>query len=183
MTRDIALKLLNQYIKNQNLIRHSLAVEAVLKKFAQKFNENVEDWALAGLLHDLDWELTQNNPKQHTLISEKILKEAGLADHIIKAIKIHNHIHNIAPETLLEKTLYSVEELTGLITACALVNPQKLMGVKRESILKKIKDKSFASGVNRDIILRAPNYLNLPFEEIIDIALNAMQEIKNELKL
>lgn len=183
MTRDQALNLLSQYIKNQNLIRHSLAVEAVLKKFAKKFSQDQSKWALAGLLHDLDWEITQKTPHQHTLVAEKILNENGVDSEIVRAIKIHNYVHGILPESLLEKTLYYVEELTGLITACALVNPDKLNGVSRQSVLKKFKEKSFAKGVNRELIAQSADALELDFNEIIDLNLEAMKEIKNELGL
>lgn len=183
MNQDQALKLLNKFVKNQNLIRHSLAVEAVMKKFAKKFNQNENDWALAGLLHDLDWEITQKTPEQHTLLAEKILNEHGVAPHIVKAIKTHNYLHGIAPETYLEKTLYYVEELTGLITACALVNPNKLAGVSRDFVLKKMKEKSFARGVNREILKKSPEALGLDFEEIVDLTLEAMKEIKESLGL
>ncbi len=183
MTRNEALNLLNKYIQNQNLIKHSLAVEAVMKKFAKKFNGDESLWAITGLLHDLDWEITQSNPEQHTLVAEKILNELKVNQEIVKAIKIHNYVHKIPPQTLLEKTLYYVEELTGLITACALVNPQKLDGVSRESVLKKIKEKSFAKGVNRELILKAPKELGVDLNEIIDLTLLAMKEIKDELGL
>lgn len=183
MTREQALTLLHQYIKNQNLIRHSLAVEAVMKAFAKKFCADESIWALTGLLHDLDWEITQKTPKQHTLIAEKILSDNGVNIEIIRAIKIHNYAHGILPDSLLEKTLYYVEELTGLITASALVNPNKLNGVSRESILKKMKEKSFAKGVNRELIERSSAALGLELNEIIDLTLEAMREIKNELGL
>jgi len=183
MTRNQALAILDQYIKNQNLKRHSLAVEAVMKKFAKKFNQDEIEWSLSGLLHDLDWEITQKDPTQHTLVAEKILNENNVAPNIVKAIKIHNYLHNLTPETLLEKTLYYVEELTGLITACALVNPQRLSGVTRESVLKKLKEKSFARNVNRDLIFKSAQVLNLDLNEIIDLTLEAMKEIKDELGL
>lgn len=182
-SREAALNLLNEHIKNQNLIKHCYAVEAVMKRFAPKFNGNIEDWALVGLLHDLDWEKTQKTPAQHTLVAEQILTKAGLAPHLVKAIKIHNFAHGLKPETDLEKVLYYVEELTGLITACALVNPDRLAGVKVESVIKKLKEPSFARGVNRELINQAPNELELPLEDIIKEVLEAMLAIRAELGL
>ena len=182
-TRDQGLVLLNEHIKNQNLIKHSYAVEAVMKRFAPKFQGNVEEWALTGLLHDLDWEKTQKTPDQHTIMSEKILVDAGVAPHIVKAIKVHNFAHGLVPETDMEKVLYYVEELTGLVTACALVNPEKLAGVKVDSVLKKLKQLSFAKGVNRELIAQAPAALNMTLEQIIQEVLESMLAIRGELGL
>lgn len=181
--RNKALKLIDQYITNINLKRHLLAVEAVMKELAKRFNENQERWALAGLLHDLDWELTKENPHQHSLISAQILTKEGFDDDIIQAIKIHNHLHELEPKTLLDKALYCAEELTGLITACALVNPKRLEGVTLKSVLKKFKEKSFAKGVNREIILKSEKLLNIKLDELINLELKAMKTIKNELGL
>ncbi len=181
--REKALKLINQYINNINLKRHLLAVEAVMKKLADYFNEDQEKWALAGLLHDLDWEITKNEPHKHSLIAAEILEKEGFAPEIIEAIKIHNHMHGLEPKTLLEKSLYCAEELTGLITACALVNPQKIACVTKESVLKKFKEKSFARGVNREIILKSESLLNIKLPKLIEIELEAMKTIKTELGL
>ncbi len=184
MTREEALDLLHQHVKNQNLIKHMLAAEAIMRALARKFGEDEEKWALAGLLHDIDWEETQDTPELHTVKSKEYLTEAGLDPEIVQAIYVHNHVHGVEPKTLLEKALYSAEELTGLIVACALVQPdKKLASVKRESVLKKFKQPSFAAGVNRDIILKAEEYLGLSLEELIDIELSAMQEIADDLGL
>ncbi|MBI2624619.1 HDIG domain-containing protein [Candidatus Parcubacteria bacterium] len=184
MTREAALRLIDKYISNPNLKKHLLAAEAVMRRMAEHFGENVDEWALAGLLHDVDWEKTKDNFPEHTLMAERILTEAGLAPHLVKAIKVHNWHHGIAPETLLEKTLFCVEELTGLITAAALVQPdKKLASVTTESVLKKFKEKSFAKGVNRDIIAKAPEMIGLSLEEVTRLSLEAMQGISRELGL
>lgn len=182
-SREKALELIDEHIKNDNLKKHLLAVEAVMCRFAPKFNGNADEWALTGLLHDLDWEQTQKTPEQHTIVSEKILTEAGVDPAIVKAIKVHNFIHGLKPETDLEKVLYYVEELTGLITACALVNPERLGGVSVDSVLRKLKEKSFARGVNREIVNEAPNQIGMPLEEIIQGVLTAMMSIRGELGL
>jgi hypothetical protein len=183
--RKEALDLLEQYIKNPNLRRHALAVEAVMRRFAKKFAPSEEEnWALAGLLHDLDWEQTQGGREQeHGKIAEKILLEKGYPQEIAQAVKVHNHALRLEPKTLMEKVLYSVEELTGLITAAALVNPEKLAGVKVKSLKKKFKSPSFAAGVNREVIKKAPEYLKLSLDEIMKETLEAMKSIRKELGL
>lgn len=184
MTRERALRLTDQHIQNPNLKKHLLAAEAVMRRLAEYFGENTDEWAMAGLLHDLDWEKTKDNFPEHTLMAERILTEAGLAPHLVKAIKVHNWHHGIAPETLLEKTLFCVEELTGLITAAALVQPdKKLARVTVESVLKKFREKSFAKGVNRDIIAQAPDLIGLSLEEVTRLSLEAMRSISPELGL
>jgi uncharacterized protein len=185
MSREDALNLLKKYIKNENLIKHGLAVEAVMKKLAQHFKQDkdIEKWALAGLLHDLDWELTQDNPQKHGQKTAEILEKEDIEEDIIRAIKAHNHLLNLPLNNLMEKALFCAEELTGLITATALVHPEKLAGVKTKSIKKKFKDKSFARGVNRDIIKKAPDLIGLSLEELIEISLEAMKENKEDLGL
>lgn len=182
--RSKALALIDEHIENPNLKKHLLAAEAVMRGFAEHFGEHADDWALAGLLHDLDWEKTRDDFPEHTLMAERILTEAGLTPHLVKAIKVHNWHHGIAPETLLEKTLFCVEELTGLITAAALVQPdKKLASVTVESVLKKFKEKSFAKGVNRDIIAQAPDLIGLSLEDVTKLSIEAMRGIAPNLGL
>jgi hypothetical protein len=182
--RERALDLVNQYIKNQNLKKHLLAVENLMRHLARRFGEDEEIWALAGLLHDLDWEITKEIPERHTLLAAEILEKEGFPENIISAVKKHNYLHNLTPETNLEKALYCCEEVTGFVTAVALVMPnKKLNEVTIERILKKLKEPSFAKGVNREIILKAEEMLGLKLEELIDIALKAMGEISEELGL
>ena len=184
MTRVEALGLLNEYITNQNLIRHNLAVGFIMKSLAAKFGEDKNDWELAGMLHDLDWEKTKDDFHNHTKLAKEVLEKTDLGPHIINAIYVHNWIHDIKPQTLLEKALYCVEELSGIITAAALVQPdKKLASVTAESVLKKFKSKSFAAGVNRDIILLCKEYINLELPELVEIALNAMKEHSGEIGL
>ena len=184
MTRDNALSLLKQHVKNQNLIKHMIAAEAIMKVLAKKFGEDEEKWGLAGLLHDIDWEETQNTPHLHTIKSKEYLTVSGVDPEVVQAIYVHNHVHGLEPGTLLEKALYTAEELTGLIVACALVQPdRKLSSVKPESVLKKLKQLSFAAGVNREIILKAENMLGISLPELILLELKAMQEISDELGL
>ena len=184
MTRQEALDLLAQHITNQNLIRHNVAVGFIMRALAAKFDQNQEDWELAGMLHDLDWEKTKDNPSQHTIVAKEILEKTNLKPEIINAIYVHNHTHKFTPETLLEKTLYCVEELSGLITAAALVQPdKKLASVTAESVLKKFKQKSFAAGVNREIIMLCKEYINLELPELVEVSLNAMKAQAEEIGL
>lgn len=185
MSREEAKELLYQNVQNENLRKHHLASEAAMRAFARKFNENEEAWGLAGLFHDMDWEQTKDNPDQHTKIAEQILKEKGVSEEIINAVKAHHPTASGKwPETLMEKTIYYTEELTGLIIAAALVQPdKKLASVNVDSVLRKLKDKSFARGVDREIISKSPEALNLSLEEIIETVLQAMQEIHEDLGL
>ena len=182
--RQRALELINQYIKNENLKKHLLAAENLMRHLARRFNENEEIWALAGLLHDLDWEMTKETPEKHPLIAVEILEKEGFPQEVISAIKKHNHLQGLTPETYLEKALYSCEEITGFIVAVALVMPnKKLSEVTVERILDKFKEPSFARGVNREIILKAKEMLGLDLSQLSEIALKAMQEISDELGL
>lgn len=184
MTRDDGLKLLREHIKNENLIRHNIAVGFIMKALAKKFGENEEDWELAGMLHDLDWEKTRDDFKNHTKLSKEILEKTDLKPEVINAIYVHNHTHGLTPETLLERALYCVEELSGIITAAALVQPdKKLVNVTADSVLKKFKSKSFAAGVNREIILLCKEYINMELPELIEIALIALKEHSEEIGL
>lgn len=184
MNRQQALDLLSQHITNQNLIRHNIAVGFIMKALAKKFGQNEEDWELAGMLHDLDWEKTKDDFNNHTKITKEILEKTDLKPEIIHAIYVHNWVHNIKPETLLEKTLYCVEELSGLITAAALIQPdKKLASVTTDSVMRKFKQKSFAAGVNREIILLCKEYINMELPELIEISLDAMKERAEEIGL
>lgn len=182
--RDDALSLLRQHVKSENLIKHMIAAEAVMRALAVRFNEDEERWALAGLLHDLDWEETQHAPEQHSIKAQEYLLAAGIDPVVRRAIYVHNHMHGVDPESLLEKALYTAEELTGFIVACALVQPdRKLASLSADSILKKFKQPSFAKGVNRDIVMKAENMLGISLSELIQIELDAMKEISEELGL
>lgn len=187
MTREQALKLLHQNMENQNLRRHCYAVEAVMKALAKKLNGDEEKWGLVGLLHDGDYEKTKDTPDKHTLLMHQWLKEAGETDEeILNAILTHNYVHTgkNKPETKMEWALYCCDELTGLIVAAALVMPdKKLSSVRVESVLKKMKDKTFAAAVDRDQIRMCEAKLKIPIEEFVKIALEAMQGISKDLGL
>ncbi len=184
MTRDQAIKLVKQKITNINLIKHCLAVEAVMKGLAKNFNEDGEKWGLAGLLHDIDYEQTKDDPQKHSLVGAEMLKNLGLSEDICQAVKVHNEAHGIRPITLLEKSLFVTDPLTGLIVAATLVLPsKKITDLTVENILNRFKEKGFARGANREIIKQCETILNLPLANFVKIALEAMQKINNELGL
>ncbi|XOB41437.1 MAG: HDIG domain-containing metalloprotein [Candidatus Nealsonbacteria bacterium] len=184
MTRDQALDLLKENLKNKNLLKHCLAVEASMKGLAQKFNEDVEKWGICGLIHDIDYEKTSGDENLHSKQGADMLKELGFDKDIYEAVLTHNEAHGIKPESLIAKALFCVDPLTGLIVAATLVLPsKKINDISTESVLKRFKEKAFAKGANREIIKKCEEYLNLSLEEFVGIALNSMQKISNDLDL
>lgn len=178
-----AKDLLYKHITSDNLRKHHLAAGATMRKFAEKFGEDADKWELVGLLHDMDWEQTKDDPGRHTQVTAEILQDYDVPTEVIEAIKAHHpSASGKTPETLMEKTVYYTEELTGLILAAVLVRPDKqLANVEVKSLKKKLKDKSFARGVDRDMVAAAPDALDLSLDEILQTTLEAMQEIHEEL--
>ena len=184
MEREKILNLLKENLKNQNLIKHSLAVEAGMRALARYFGEDEEKWAIAGLLHDIDYEKTKGDPNLHSKVGSQILREMGFDQEICDAILTHNEVHGILPITKMAKALFCLDPLTGLIVAATLVLPsKKLKDLKVENVLNRFKEKSFARGANREIIKKCEEYLGLPLEKFIEITLKAMQEISDQLGL
>ncbi len=184
MQREQAWALVQSQVKGEFLRNHLLASEAIMRALARKFGEDEDLWGLAGLVHDIDWELTEPTPQEHSIIGAQWLTKAGFPAEVVEAVRVHNHMHGFEPKTLLEKTLWCAEELTGLIVACALVQPdKKLASVKPESVMKKFKTPAFAKGVNRDIISRCQEMIGLSLAELIDIELKAMQTIAPDIGL
>jgi putative nucleotidyltransferase with HDIG domain len=184
MTRDEALKKLKENLTNQNLVKHSFAVEAIMRALAQKFGQDRGKWGLAGLLHDIDYEKVKGDLSQHSLVGAKMLEDLGLDKDICQAVKVHNEAHGISPETLMEKALFVTDPLTGLIVAATLVLPsKKIKDLTVENVLNRYKEKAFARGANREIIGKCKELLGLKLEEFVQIGLGAMQEIDTELGL
>ena len=183
LSREEALKLLAKYLKNKNLIKHSLAVEAILKEMAQKLNEDEKLWALTGLLHDMDFEYTKEEPEKHTQITTQILADL-LPDEGINAIKSHNYKHtNQLPTTALDRALIAADAVSGLIIATALVMPsKKLSDVKLETLINKYKDKSFAKGCNRKQIELCTD-TGFEIEMFLELSLNALKKTADQLDL
>lgn len=184
MTRAKAWELVQSKVRGGFLRNHLLASEAIMRALAKKFGEDEELWGLAGLTHDIDWELTEPTPEQHSIVGAQWLTEAGFPPEVVQAVRVHNHMHGFPAQTRLEKALWCAEELTGLIVACALVQPdKKLASVKASSVLKKFKTPGFAKGVNRDIIAKCQEMIGVSLEELITIELKAMQDIAPSLGL
>jgi putative nucleotidyltransferase with HDIG domain len=184
MTEKEALKLIKEYISNQNLIKHSIAVGAIMRKLAEKFGKEKEKWEVCGILHDIDYEKTKDTPEKHSLVGAEILKNLNVEEKIVEAVRSHNEIHGIEPQSLMAKALYVSDPISGLIVASALVLPsKKLKDLTVQNVLNRFKEKSFARGVNREIIKKCQDYLRLSLEEFVEIALKAMQEIGEKLGL
>ena len=184
MERKKAFSLLNEKLSNQNLVKHSLAVEAIMKALARRFRQDQERWGLAGLLHDIDYEKVKDDLSQHSLVGAEMLEELGFDEDICRAVKAHNEAHGIIPETMMEKALFVTDPLTGLIVAAVLVLPSKKIGdLTPENVLNRFKEKAFARGANREIIKQCEDLLDLKLEEFVKIGLEAMQEISQEVGL
>lgn len=184
-TRDDAYRLMTEHVKNLNLQRHMLAVEAAMRFYARKYGQDEELWGITGLLHDCDYE-EYPDLRQHTRVLAGWLREAGYDERIIYAILAHNDLNaETNPRTdLLSKALYACDEITGLITATALVRPNKsILGLEVSSVKKKMKTKGFAAGVNRDDIIRGAAELGVELDEHIGNVIAAMSSIAEELGL
>ncbi len=184
MTRQEALELVREYVKNENMIKHCLASEAVMAALAERLGKDKEKWAMTGLLHDLDVEITNADLNVHGLETVKILEERGMDPEIIDAIKLHNEqAHGQKRSSVFHHALAAGETITGLIVATTLVYPdKKLASVKAKSIVKRMKEKAFARSVNRDIIRECED-IGIPLKEFAELALQAMQSISDELGL
>lgn len=177
ITKDRALEILHENIKNKNLRKHHYAVAAAMRGLADHFDQDPERWEMVGLLHDADYEQTGDAPDRHTLVLGEILDREGADPELIRAIQSHNYQYTgLEPQTLMEWSLFSCDDLTGLIVAVALVHPEKLTGLGLESVLKKFDSKSFAAGADREKIQRCEETLDLPLQEFTNIVLEAMRE-------
>lgn len=184
MNRDDALKIVREHVKNESLMRHMLAVEAAMAAYARKFGEDEEKYRITGLLHDFDWEI-HPTLDDHPQTGSEILRQKGVSEEIIRAILSHASHTGVTRESNMEKALFAIDELTGLITTTALVRPsKKIADVEVKSIKKKWKDKSFAAGVNREEIEQGTHELGVGlWEEHVPLVLKAMQEISQDLGL
>jgi len=181
ISRENAYKLLNQHIQNANMIKHSVASEAVLRAIAVKMDQNPDEWGLAGLLHDIDVEITNADPYKHGPYAAGLL-DGLLSTEAIDAIVMHNEIATGKERTtVFQHALAAGETITGLIMATAMVYPdKKLASVKTKSITKRMKEKAFAASVNRETILEC-ELIGIPINDFAEMALEAMQEISDEL--
>jgi putative nucleotidyltransferase with HDIG domain len=184
MNKKDALKLLEEKISNKNLIKHSLAVEAVMRELADHLGEDREIWGLAGLLHDLDFERTADDPEKHGFLTAQWLEPLDIPRKIIQLILAHNSDHlNIERKSVGEKAIYAADPLAGLIVAAALITPdKKIKSLEESSVVKRFNTPKFSQSINRDQI-RTCEDIGLSLEEFISISLKAMQKVNRELGL
>jgi putative nucleotidyltransferase with HDIG domain len=181
--REEALLLLEEYNKSDSLIKHALAVEAVMRYFARKRGEDEEKWGVIGLVHDLDYE---QFPSEHCKKTEQILRERDWPEEYIRAVVSHGWgiCSEVEPHTELEKILYAIDELTGLVATTALVRPSRsVLDTPAKSVLKKWKDKRFAAGVDRSIIERGAQMLGVELSELVNDTIMGMREVAEEIGL
>jgi putative nucleotidyltransferase with HDIG domain len=183
VSRDDDLALVREYTHSESLIKHMLAVESAMRAYARKLHEDEAKWGRVGLLHDFDYERWPD-PPNHPLKGAEILKERGYSDEIIYAIKSHaDYLPDCPRVSLLDKALYACDELCGFITACALVRPTRLEGLKASSVRKKMKSAGFAAAVKREDIIQGAEDFGVDLNEHIDFCIKAMQGIASELGL
>ncbi len=183
MDREQAWALLNEYNKNEGLIKHALAVEAVMRYMARKHSQDEEMWGAIGLVHDLDYE---QFPDQHCKKTEEILRSRNWPEDYIRAVLSHGWgiCTDVEPQSVLEKTLYAIDELTGLVAATALVRPSRsVMDMKAKSVKKKWKDKAFAAGVSREVIQKGAEMLGVDLSELITDTIMGMREAAEAIGL
>jgi putative nucleotidyltransferase with HDIG domain len=182
-TREESLALLKQYNKSESLIKHALSVEAVMRHFASIYNEDTEKWGIIGLVHDLDYE---QYPDQHCTMTHKILEEEGWPEDYIRSIMSHGWgmCTDVEPVHIMEKVLYTVDELTGLITASVLIRPSKsIFDLKVRSVKKKWKLKQFAAGANREIIEKGALMMDRDLDYVIQETINGMKAVASDIGL
>ena len=183
MTREEALDSVKANVENENSVKHMLATEAVMRALAGRLGEDKEEWGLTGLLHDIDMELAEGDMNTHSKLGADLVRELGASETMTHAILAHNETHGIPLETKLDKALFCADPLTGLITAAALVRPDKKMaGLEARSVVKKFKEKSFAAAVDRQQIARCSE-IGLENDEFIELGLEAMKGIAADLGL
>ena len=183
MNRSEALIIVHDYVKNENLVRHMLAVEAAMRFYAVKFGEDQDTWGITGILHDFDWEI-HPTLEQHPLAGAPILRERGVPEEIVRAILSHADHTGIPRLTQMEKALYACDEITGLITAVALVRPSRsLSDLEASSVRKKWKDRAFAAGASREEITKAVDDFGIDLWAHVSNVIQAMRRIAPELGL
>ncbi len=183
MDREQAYEMVKANVKNKNLVKHMLAVEAVMRALARHLGEDEEMWALAGLAHDVDLGKTLDKPRKHALLGGEMLEKAGAPPEVVQAVRSHNHVLNLPRKSPMDKALYAADPLTGLIVAAALIHPaKKLKALDQEFVLNRFKEKHFARGAGRKQI-SACSELGLSLEEFVEISLGAMQAEAENLGL
>ena len=182
VTREEAEKLFRKYNESESLYHHALSVEAVMREAAERYGEDPDFWGIVGFLHDIDWE---KFPEEHCRKAPELLAEINAPEELVHAVCSHGYgmVTDVKPEKMMEKMLFTVDELTGLITATALMRPEKMTGISVKSIKKKWKDKSFAAGVNREVITKGTEMLDMETQDVIQLAIDGMTKIAPEIGL
>lgn len=184
ISREEAVDILKENISNENLRKHHYAVAAAMRALAEEFDADADRWEMVGLLHDADYEETRDDPERHALVIASQLETRGVSEEIVRAVKAHNYERlGIMPETEMEWSLVTCDDLTGLIVAVALVHPTGLAGVSVESVMKKFDSKSFAAGADRDRIRLCEEKLDVALESFVGIVLAGMKKRSEELGL
>ena len=183
MNRDNTLEFLSRHVQTDVLMKHLLTVEASMRGYARKYSEDEERWAIAGLLHDFDWEICPT-PESHPTYGAEILRETGYPEDIIRAVLTHGEHTGIPRESLMEHTLFAVDELSGFVRAVALVRPSKSLDeVSPRSVRRKMKDKAFAKDVNRDDIAKGASELGVDLDEHIAFVVESMKPVSVRIGL
>ena len=169
-------------VQDKNMIKHMLATEAIMRALARKLGEDEIEWGITGLIHDIDVELVASDMSSHSKLGADIAKELGATENMTHAVLCHNEAHGVPRETKLDKALFCADPLSGLITAAALVRPDKLSGLTTKSVMKRFREKSFAAGVKREQVAQCQE-IGLELEEFISLGIEAMQGIASELEL
>ncbi len=183
MNRQEAIESVRANVENENLIKHMLATEAIMRALARRMDGNEEEWGLAGLLHDIDVELTEGDMSSHSKLGADLARDMGAGEAVASAILCHNETHGILPESPMEKALFCADPLTGLITAAVLVRPdKKIENLEAKSVRKRFKEKSFAAGAKREQIAQCTD-IGLELDEFITIGVEAMKGIAPQLGL
>jgi putative nucleotidyltransferase with HDIG domain len=183
MDRKDAIEAVRSNVKNQNLVKHMIATEAIMRALAKRLREDEEEWGLAGLLHDIDLDVVGDDMSVHGRVSSEMAKKLGASEAMVHAIICHNEMLGVEREMNFDKALYCADPITGLIIAAALVRPdKKLSGVEAKSVAKRFKEKSFAAGANREQIAGCSE-LGFELNEFIELGLDAMKGVADDLGL
>ncbi len=180
MNREESWDLMCAWTESDSLRKHMLAVEAAMRAYARRFGEDEEKWGITGLLHDMDYE-RHPTPDEHPMVGVRELESRGYPDDVLHAIKGHADYLDVTRDTLMSRTLYAVDELSGFVVACALMRPEGLENMKARSVRKKMKQKSFAAAVNRGDIVRGAEELDVDLDEHIEFVADALRERSDEL--